>query len=149
MKLSEFYKSFSFTVCLTIALFLFVLSPLYFLSLQPKEHEVTLEQRLKAIGEYLDPVLLNGLRRYLTIVRCMDFTIDETVQQQIQTDFVEMRQSNANKVSADDLHSLLSLARLLSLSLGQKQLSLETWDQVMKMEAERDSRQSSSASDSQ
>ena len=104
---------------------------------------MTLEQRLKAVGEYLDPVLLDGLRRYLTQVRSMDFQIHQDVQKQIQTDFVEMRQSNPDKVSADDLHSLLTLARLLSLSSGEKHLSLQTWDRVIKMEAERDSRQQS------
>lgn len=116
------------------------------LCFQPKEQKVTLEQRLKAVGEYLDPALLDGLRRYLTEVRSMDCDIDHEVQKQIQADFVEMRQRNPDKMSADDLHSLLTLARLVSLSLGEKKLSLRTWARVIEMEAERDSRQSVIAS---
>jgi len=88
---------------------------------------------------------MNGLRQYLTAVKNMDFVIEDSLQQQIQADFVLMRQMNPDKVTANELHSLLTLARLMSQSMGQKHLSIETWDRVVKMEAERVSRQEPSS----
>lgn len=44
---------------------------------------------------------------------------------------------NDNPVNADDLHRLLVLARLVSLSHGLKTLNKECWDITKKMEVER------------
>lgn len=66
--------------------------------------------------------------------------MSEPVQKQIQEDFVEMRQTSSGKVSSDDLHSLLTLARLLSLSYGEGQLSVEMWERSLRMESERKQR---------
>ena len=87
--------------------------------------------------EYLDQRLQNQIREYLTRVRDADFQIPDAVQKQIQEDFVEMRQMDSKNVSADSLHSLLTLARLVSISRGDRELNLETWDHVMRMEAAR------------
>lgn len=102
------------------------------------------EDSLKGVQALLTPEFLDDVRRYVTHVRFMDFTIGENVQQKIQTDFVSMRQANPNKVSPDHLHLLLTLARLVSLSEGQAELTVETWDRIVQMEIERESRMQSS-----
>lgn len=101
------------------------------------------DQTFSAINEYLNQELLDNIRRYLTSIKQMDFSMSESVQKQVQEDFVEMRQTSSGKVSSDDLHSLLTLARLVSLSYGQGQLSLEMWERTLRMESERKQRTAS------
>lgn len=97
---------------------------------------------MEAVNEYLSEQMLNQIREYLTGVRINEFHIPSSVQQQIQKDFVEMRQMDSKNVTADSLHSLLTLSRLMSISRGDRELKLETWDTVMRMEAARVARQS-------
>lgn len=92
---------------------------------------------LGAIKEYLTPHLLQALRCYLTLAREASVIIGEEVQKQIQSDFVKMRQENGNKVNGETLHQLMSLARLVSVTLGEEQLSVETWNNALAMEDER------------
>lgn len=47
------------------------------------------------------------------------------------------KSSSDNPVTADDLHRLLVLARLVSLSRGHDTLSKECWDITKAMETER------------
>ena len=92
---------------------------------------------LGAIKEYLTPHLLQALRCYLTLAREAQVVIGEEVQRQIQSDFVKMRQENGSKVNGETLHQLMSLARLVSVTLGEEQLSVETWNNALAMEDER------------
>ncbi|KAH9629340.1 hypothetical protein HF086_017715 [Spodoptera exigua] len=57
----------------------------------------------------------------------------------VEDDFIEMRSNSDsnNPVTADDLHRLLVLARLVSLSRGLDTLNKECWDITKNMEAER------------
>lgn len=57
----------------------------------------------------------------------------------VEEDFIEMRSKSDddNPVTADDLHRLLVLARLVSLSRGLDTLNKECWDITKRMEAER------------
>lgn len=57
----------------------------------------------------------------------------------MEEDFIEMRSKSDddNPVTADDLHRLLVLARLVSLSRGLDTLNKECWDITKRMEAER------------
>ena len=108
----------------------------------PKEADT--KRVVHAVSEYLDQRLLDQLRRYLTLVRDADYQIPADVQKQIQEDFVEMRQMDSQNVTADSLHSLLTLSRLVAISKGDRSLSLETWDHVVRLEAARTARQSAS-----
>jgi len=90
---------------------------------------------------YLDNNLMDNIRIYLTTLKEMSYTIGDAVQQKIQDDFVEMRQSSAGKVSSEDLHNCLTLARLLSFSHGETELSSELWERAKQMEEERQKRQ--------
>jgi hypothetical protein len=94
-----------------------------------------------AIDMYLDNNLMDNIRIYLTTLKEMSYTIGDAVQQKIQDDFVEMRQSSAGKVSSEDLHNCLTLARLLSFSHGETELSSELWERAKQMEEERQKRQ--------
>ena len=97
---------------------------------------------MEAVREYLDQRLRDQIRGYLTRLRDAEYQIPAAVQKQIQDDFVEMRQMDSKKVTADSLHALLTLSRLMSISRGDRELSLETWDHVMRLEAARQARQS-------
>lgn len=57
----------------------------------------------------------------------------------VEDDFIEMRSKSdtENPVTADDLHRLLVLARLVSLSRGHDTLNKECWDITRKMEEDR------------
>lgn len=97
---------------------------------------------MQTVREYLNPQLLQQIRQYMTAVREAQYQIPADVQKQIQDDFVEMRQMDSKKVTADSLHQLLTLSRLMAISRGERELSLQTWDNVMRMEAARQGRQS-------
>ncbi|KTG44829.1 hypothetical protein cypCar_00013327 [Cyprinus carpio] len=58
----------------------------------------------------------------------------------VEEDFVEMRKDDPQNMSAEDLHRLLVVARLLSLSHGQNTLSRDGWMKAKQLEALRISR---------
>ncbi|KTF80659.1 hypothetical protein cypCar_00036069 [Cyprinus carpio] len=58
----------------------------------------------------------------------------------VEEDFVEMRKDDPQSMSAEDLHRLLVVARLLSLSNGQNTLSRDGWMKAKQLEALRMSR---------
>lgn len=87
-----------------------------------------------ALNQFLKPKL-NAIRRFLTEMRLQDFDMNPENMKMIQEDFVEMRRSfNA---SADDLHMMLILSRMLGIIQGKKTLDAESWNQAKLMEAER------------
>lgn len=100
----------------------------------------TLPEIFEAANHFLRDPLLSAIRLYLSVIRHSSFEFPEDLQKRAQEDFVEMRQAGGQTVSADDLHLLLVLARLISLSHGEKVVSLSSWDKAKKMERERKSR---------
>ena len=82
---------------------------------------------------------LEDIRRYLTIVRTMDYNLDIELQDRVQEDWVELRKEN-KQLTADDLTRLLTIARYLSLSRGNCHLLKETWEEVKLFESDRMSR---------
>lgn len=68
-------------------------------------------------------------------MRLQDFDMNAEHMEQIQTDFLEMRRSfNA---TADDLHVMLVLSRLLGIIQGKNMLDADAWNQAKAMETER------------
>ena len=51
------------------------------------------------------------LRRYLTLCRETNYSLSEELQKEVQEDFVRMRQVGLGRVTVDDLHAHLVLAR--------------------------------------
>ncbi|MEQ2221547.1 hypothetical protein ILYODFUR_017019, partial [Ilyodon furcidens] len=58
----------------------------------------------------------------------------------VEDDFVDMRKDDPQSISADDLHRMLVVSRLLSLSLGQTSLSRDSWLRAKNIETLRRSR---------
>ncbi|XP_022205941.2 mini-chromosome maintenance complex-binding protein [Nilaparvata lugens] len=80
--------------------------------------------------------LTDTLRAYLTTVANLAYQFSDDVETKITEDFVKMRRER-QKTSSQDLHNLLVLARLFSLSRGCTTLSKETWEIVQDMEEQR------------
>lgn len=97
----------------------------------------TLPEVFQAANHFLRDPLLSAIRTYLCVMRHSTYEFPEDLQKKAQEDFVEMRQAGGQNVSADDLHLLLVLARLVSLSNGEKTVSVGAWEQAKKLEAER------------
>ncbi len=102
-----------------------------------------------AVGTALNAELLGRLRQYLCTLRRMEFEMTEEAQKAVQEDFVYERQrqqevggggGNNGRLTAEDLHHQLVLARLISLSEGRNSLTAETWQRVKKLEKERNER---------
>uniref|UniRef100_H2YM22 Mini-chromosome maintenance complex-binding protein n=1 Tax=Ciona savignyi TaxID=51511 RepID=H2YM22_CIOSA len=81
--------------------------------------------------------MLNKLRVYLTLGWMGDYDMEPSVMKQIENDFVASRSSDNEKMSADDLHRLLVVARLQSASLGKSKLELSDWSVVKQFDETR------------
>lgn len=120
------------------------------LMVQPESIDL-MKETFEAAKFYLQPKL-NSIRRYLTILRIVRFNMnpDElTVSanvfrnflsltilfQLIENDFVAMRRENG--ATADDLHSLIVLSRLIALGRGKSSLNGELWQHAKTLEIER------------
>lgn len=83
---------------------------------------------------------LNKFRIYLSVARLLDYSISDEVTKSVEDDFVDMRKDDPQSISAEDLHRMLVVARLLSLSLGQSSLSRDSWLRAKHIEMLRRSR---------
>ncbi|CAG04718.1 unnamed protein product, partial [Tetraodon nigroviridis] len=83
---------------------------------------------------------LNKFRIYLSVARQLDYNISNEMTKSVEDDFVDMRKDDPESVSAEDLHRLLVVARLLSLSLGHTSLCRDTWLRAKHIDALRRSR---------
>jgi hypothetical protein len=80
---------------------------------------------------------IDAARQYLVSARSVAFAIPQELEKQIENDMTEARKKDSANVTAETFHSWLNLARLLCLSHGETELSLDRWRQVLAMEAER------------
>ncbi|KAM9324606.1 mini-chromosome maintenance complex-binding protein [Gastrophryne carolinensis] len=108
--------------------------------LKPQLIPQSMEQYMEALLSTALPSLLNKFRIYLSLLRLMDYSISEEVTKAVEDDFVDMRKDDPQSMSADDLHRLLVVARLLALSSGHRTLSREQWLQARQLEGQRRSR---------
>ncbi|KAJ8014333.1 hypothetical protein DPEC_G00039150 [Dallia pectoralis] len=95
--------------------------------LQPQVTPPNLEEYLATVHMALQTSQINKFRVYLSLARTLDYSISDEVTKAVEDDFVDMRKDDPQSVTAEDLHRMLVLARLLSLSLGQTTLSREGW----------------------
>ncbi|KAG7512587.1 hypothetical protein JOB18_033777 [Solea senegalensis] len=119
-------------------------------SLLPSDSQVHVQSHVAPphMEEYLSSIhmhsptssQLNKLRIYLCVARLLDYSISDEVTKSVEDDFVDMRKDDPQSISAEDLHKMLVVARLLSLSLGQTSLSRDTWLKAKHIEAQRRSR---------
>lgn len=93
-----------------------------------------INENFVALRQFLKPKL-DTIRAYLTTLRLQKFEMESVNVEMIQSDFVEMRRDfNA---TADDLHMLLILSRMLGIIQGKTTLDSELWSQAKAMENER------------
>lgn len=71
----------------------------------------------------------------LTSLRLQAFDMSPVDTKMVENSFVEMRKDfNA---TADDLHSMLILSRMLGIIANKPALDAESWDRATEMESER------------
>ncbi|XP_003963734.2 mini-chromosome maintenance complex-binding protein [Takifugu rubripes] len=119
-------------------------------SLLPSDCQIHLQSQVSQaqVEEYLSSIhvhpqvssQLNKFRIYLSMARQLDYSISNEMTKSVEDDFVDMRKDDPESVSAEDLHRLLVVARLLSLSLGQASLCRDTWLRAKHIDALRRSR---------
>ncbi|XP_041987429.1 mini-chromosome maintenance complex-binding protein [Aricia agestis] len=111
----------------------------YHVILKPEESTLQIfDAIVEAATYYLKEDIMNTIRAYLTNLKLAKYTVSENVQF-VEDDFIQMRNNpdNDGSMTADDLHRLLVLARLVSLSRGFDSLNKECWDIAKAMESER------------
>eukprot|EP00656_Telonema_subtile_P002739 TRINITY_DN11253_c0_g1_i5.p1 TRINITY_DN11253_c0_g1~~TRINITY_DN11253_c0_g1_i5.p1 ORF type:complete len:387 (-),score=78.92 TRINITY_DN11253_c0_g1_i5:40-1200(-) len=84
----------------------------------------------------LDPCAADNMRAYLAQCRHSEFTVSETMSKALEQDFVATRQQNSS-VTPETLNSWLQLARLVSGSFGQAELTPELWAYTRELERKR------------
>lgn len=119
-------------------------------SLLPSDSQVHLQTQItpSQLDDYLSSIhlhpqasaQLNKFRMYLSMARLLDYSISDEVTKSVEDDFVDMRKDDPQSVSAEDLHRMLVVARLLSLSLGRTSLSRDGWLRAKHIETQRRSR---------
>ncbi|XP_031731719.1 mini-chromosome maintenance complex-binding protein isoform X1 [Anarrhichthys ocellatus] len=118
-------------------------------SLLPSDCRIHLQSQVapRDMDEYLGSIhmhpqasQLNKFRMYLSVARLLDYSISDEVTKSVEDDFVDMRKDDPQSISAEDLHRMLGVARLLSLSLGQTSLSRDCWLRAKHVEMLRRSR---------
>ena len=92
-----------------------------------------IDQELAAVSAGLNAEFLDRIRRYLTVVRLMDYDLNEDVQKAVQEDFVNERRERV-AMTTDDLHAHLVLARLVGTSRGDFSLNRTVWEETKSME---------------
>ncbi|CAH1170646.1 unnamed protein product [Phaedon cochleariae] len=98
----------------------------------------TIKEIFEAAEQFLKPDILDGIRRYLTLARLTQYELTDKVEELVTNEFVNMRQQGA--VSADDLHSMLVLSRLVAISQGKPNLDEESWTKACRLEHQRKDR---------
>lgn len=97
----------------------------------------SLQRHFSQLDVVLTPEFLSHVRRYLTICKLLEYTIDDNMQKAIQDDFVEMRKTDHKSMTVEDFHTLLNLVRLLSLSALETSPTQSMWEKAKTMESER------------
>ncbi|XP_037637673.1 mini-chromosome maintenance complex-binding protein isoform X1 [Sebastes umbrosus] len=109
----------------------------------PLQSQVTpphMEEYLSSIHMHPQASQLNKFRMYLSVAQLLDYSISDEMTKSVEDDFVDMRKDDPQSISAEDLHRMLVVARLLSLSLGQTSLSTDSWLRAKHIEMLRRSR---------
>lgn len=84
----------------------------------------------------LQSVDVNAVRRYLQGARCLDFGIPESLGEEIEKELVNARKKNS-EINEVTFHRWLTVARLLSLSYGERALTKERWHAALMLERKR------------
>ncbi|KAG2290463.1 hypothetical protein Bca4012_028341 [Brassica carinata] len=83
--------------------------------------------------QVITPETAEAWRCYLATCKSLSNSIGEELQQVLENDLVELRQTGRSSGS-QDLSRLLTMARMMSVSYGETTLSLEHWQMVLELE---------------
>ncbi|XP_010791733.1 mini-chromosome maintenance complex-binding protein [Notothenia coriiceps] len=108
--------------------------------LQSQVAPPNMEEYLSSLHMHPQASQLNKFRMYLSVARLLDYSISDEMTKSVEDDFVDMRKDDPRSVSAEDLHSMLVVSRLLSLSLGLTSLCTDSWLRAKHIEVLRRSR---------
>ncbi|XP_046864540.1 mini-chromosome maintenance complex-binding protein-like isoform X2 [Xenia sp. Carnegie-2017] len=82
----------------------------------------------------LDENFITCVRKFIGLAQLINHEITEDVQKYLQNDFVEMRQRRPQEMTSERFHSLLTLARLVAISCGRKNITVEDWSRTKHLE---------------
>ncbi|ETK75770.1 hypothetical protein, variant 2 [Phytophthora nicotianae CJ01A1] len=83
--------------------------------------------------------VLECFRLFLSVLRSFVVTIGNEEAEMAEKHYVECRKSE-QKVALEDLHRWLRLARLMALSRGEGQISKDSWNAMLALETQRQTR---------
>ncbi|KAH0881968.1 hypothetical protein HID58_058064 [Brassica napus] len=83
--------------------------------------------------QVISPETAEAWRCYLATCKSLSNSIGEELQQVLENDLVELRQTGRSSGS-QDLSRLLTMARMMSVSYDETTLSLEHWQMVLELE---------------
>ncbi|KAG9297888.1 hypothetical protein G9A89_018169 [Geosiphon pyriformis] len=90
------------------------------------------------------PDTMNNFRKYLSIMRHSEYLIPENIAEFIQRQFVSQRQEASREgtplMTPEDLFFRMNLARLVTLSFGEVELTTELWNYTQKLDRARQQR---------
>jgi hypothetical protein len=100
---------------------------------------------ISGLINHSDAQLIDNMRKYFTILSQLDYKLGEAMEKIVQDDIVKIRQTKPNeknsefkeKMNVDDLHLLLVVARLQSISYGKSELTVTEWNKAKLLENER------------
>jgi len=75
----------------------------------------------------------------VSIAKAGKVQVDETAAEYIQNDFVRERQDDKS-ITADDLILRMTIARLLALSLHEKEVNVKIWERAKALDGRRKAR---------
>ncbi|KAJ2486976.1 hypothetical protein IWW37_005416 [Coemansia sp. RSA 2050] len=94
----------------------------------------------------LDPMHTEQIRQYLELVRHMEFSVPTEVSNDISDEYAALRREAHEKgetmMTQDDLSLVVTVARLISISKGEAELSSASWKEALALETRRGERNS-------
>ncbi|KAJ2790864.1 hypothetical protein GGI18_001532 [Coemansia linderi] len=92
----------------------------------------------------LDPMHTEQIRQYLELARHMEFSVPTDVSNDISDEYAALRREAHEKgepmMTQDDLSLIVTVARLVSISKGEPELSSASWKEALALETRRGER---------
>ncbi|KAJ1860619.1 hypothetical protein LPJ73_001305 [Coemansia sp. RSA 2703] len=89
----------------------------------------------------LDPMHTEQIRQYIEKARNLDFSVPKDMSDKISEQYADMRrtahESKEKMISQTELAQTVTVARLLSVSKGESELSWESWKEACALETRR------------
>ncbi|KAJ1723105.1 hypothetical protein LPJ53_002546 [Coemansia erecta] len=92
----------------------------------------------------LDPMHTEQIRQYLEHARNLEFSVPKDISDKISEEYADMRrtahESKKKMISQTELAQAVTVARLISVSKGESELSWESWKEACALETRRTER---------